>query len=254
MRIIIVDDEEPARRRLRRLLEEIGGVEICAEAENGVDALESIASAKPDVALLDIQMPLLSGLDLVRELRAPDAPMVVFVTSYDQYALEAFEVSAVDYLLKPVSRERLEKSLAKVGQLLQARTGAQVTAEAIERLTAALNSKPKQPLLERIVGHRGQKVFLLPIDKVQAFVTEDELVFALLAEGRTLVNYTLRDLESRLDPERFARVHKQTIVNLNHLVELEPILKGGATARLANGQHVEISRRYAVGLRERLGW
>ncbi|HLJ47506.1 MAG TPA: response regulator [Bryobacteraceae bacterium] len=253
MRVLIVDDEEPARRRLRRLLEEIGGVEICGEAENGVDALEAISSFKPALVLLDIQMPLLSGLELVRELRTTDAPMIVFVTSYDQYALEAFEVSAVDYLLKPVSRERLEKSLTKVGALLHAKAGAQVTIDAIERLTAALANKPK-PLLERIVGHRGQKVFLLTLDKVQAFVADDELVFALLADGRMLVNYTLRDLESRLDPQRFARVHKQTIVNLNHLVELEPILKGGATARLANGQSIEISRRYATGLRERLGW
>jgi two-component system LytT family response regulator len=252
MRIIIVDDEAPARGRLRDLLAEIADSEVVGEAENGVQALEAIQALRPDLVLLDIQMPLLGGLDLVRELRGPNPPMIAFVTSYDQYALEAFEVSAIDYLLKPVSRERLEKALSRAREWKRAQAGAQA-GEALERLAAALAQKP-QPPLERIVVYRGQKVLLIPIEKIQAFVAEDELVFAVSADGRALVKYTLRDLEARLDPARFTRVHKQTIVNLNHLVELEPIAKGGATARLACGAIVEISRRYAMDLRERLGW
>ncbi len=251
MRILIVDDELPARRRLRRLLKEVAeGEEIAGEAANGVEALEKIQELRPDLVLLDIQMPELGGLDLVRELGGGDGPAIVFVTSYDQYALEAFDVSAADYLLKPVSAERLDKALQKVRQRRQ--SGA-VTADAIARLTAALATRPS-PALERIVGHRGTKVVLLPAETIQAFIAEDELVFAVTAAGRVLVNHTLRDLEARLDTNRFARVHKQTIVNLDHVLELDPISKGGASARLACGLIVEISRRYAVGLRERLGW
>jgi DNA-binding LytR/AlgR family response regulator len=251
MRILIVDDELPARRRLRRLVEEIAaGDEIAGEAANGIEALEAIPALRPDLVLLDIQMPELGGLDMVRELHSPDAPAIVFVTSYDQYALEAFEVSAVDYLLKPVARERLEKALAKARQ--QRQQGA-VTADAIARLSAALAARPNPPL-ERIVGHRGAKVVLIPIESIHAFVADDELVFAVTGAGRVLVNHTLRDLETRLDANRFARVHKQTIINLNHVLELEPITRGGASARLGCGVVVEISRRYAVGLREKLGW
>jgi len=250
MRILIVDDELPARRRLRRLIEEIGDDEIAGEADNGIEALEMIRALRPDLVLLDIQMPELDGLELVRELGASSAPPIVFVTSYDRYALEAFDVSAVDYLLKPVARERLEKALAKARQQ---RPQEPVTADAIARLTAALAVRANPPL-ERIVGHRGTKVLLIPVETVQAFVAEDELVFAVTAGGRVLVNQTLRDLEARLDANRFTRVHKQTVVNLNHVLELEPITKGGASARLACGIIVEISRRYAVGLREKLGW
>lgn len=254
MRILIVDDEGPARNRLRRLLEESApDAEIAAEAENGADALEKIETFKPDLLLLDVQMPLMGGFELVEELRGPDLPIIVFVTSYDQYALKAFEVSAVDYLLKPVSRERLAQAVAKVRSAIAAREGSRLTLASIERLTAALAAKPRT-CLERIVARRGQKILLLSLDDVQAFIAEDELVFALSRDARLLVNYTLRDLESRLDAARFARVHKQAIVNLSHLVELEPVFKGGAMGRLACGATIEISRRYAVGLRERLGW
>ncbi|HEY2018874.1 MAG TPA: LytTR family DNA-binding domain-containing protein [Bryobacteraceae bacterium] len=253
MRVLLVDDEAPARNRLRRMISEVAGVEVAGEAENGVQALEQIEALHPDLMLLDIQMPLLGGFDLLDELRGAASPLVIFVTSYDQYALQAFEVSAVDYLLKPVSQERLAKALARARQSLDARAAAEVTRQQIERLASALSSQPR-PAFERIVGRRGTRMLLIAVNDIQAFVADHELVFAILPEGRLLVNYTLRDLEARLDPERFARVHKQTIVNLNHVVELDPILKGGAVARLRGGTTVEISRRYALGLRERLGW
>lgn len=218
-----------------------------------MEALERVAALQPDVMLLDIQMPLLGGFELLEELTGMPAPLVVFVTSYDQYALRAFEVSAVDYLLKPVSEERLARAMAKAQQCLDARAPAQAAQEQIARLAAVLAAQPR-PALQRIVGRRGPRMRLIAMDDVQAFVADHELVFAVTGDGRLLVNRTLRGLEARLDPERFARVHKQTIVNLNHVRELEPILKGGAVARLACGATVEISRRYAMGLRERLGW
>lgn len=183
-------------------------------------------------------MPELTGIEVAQELHGPDIPLIIFVTAYDRYALQAFEVSAVDYLLKPVATDRLAKALAKASRMIDARAGVTGTLDQLRRLTEALAQSPRTRL-QRIVGRRGQRMYLLPLENVQAFVAEDELVFALTAEGRHLVNHTLKDLETKLDRERFVRVHKQTIVNL---------------ARLAGGTTVDISRRYAVALREKLGW
>jgi two-component system LytT family response regulator len=179
--------------------------------------------------------------------------MVIFATSYDHYALQAFEVSAVDYLLKPVEQERLEKAVAKARQSMEARQGSKHALANLERLAAALSQAPRA-YLERVVGRRGTRLHVLPLRQVHGFVAEDELVFALIGDGRMLVNYTLRDLEAKLDPEKFARVHKQTIVNLASIAEIEPLASGGAMARLQSGGSIEISRRYRGGLQEKLGW
>jgi two-component system LytT family response regulator len=253
MRVLIVDDERPARNRLRRLLETTEGIEIAGEANTGLLALEMIEREKPDLVFLDVQMPPPNGFEVVRELRGSNVPMVIFATSYDQYALQAFEVSAVDYLLKPVEQERLEKALAKARQSLEARQGSKQALANLERLAAALSQAPRA-YLERVVGRRGTRLHVLPLRQVHGFVAEDELVFALMGDGRVLVNYTLRDLETKLDPDKFARVHKQTIVNLASIAEIEPLASGGAMARLQSGVTIEISRRYRAALQEKLGW
>jgi two-component system LytT family response regulator len=253
VRVLIVDDERPARNRLRRLLDGVDGIEIAGEANTGLLALEMIEREKPDLVFLDVQMPPPNGFEVVRELRAPNVPLVIFATSYDHYALQAFEVSAVDYLLKPVEQERLEKSLAKARQLLEARQASTHTLANLERLAAALSQAPRS-FLERVVGRRGTRLHVLPLRQVHGFVAEDELVFALQGDGRMLVNYTLRDLESKLDPDKFVRVHKQTIVNLSSIAEIEPLASGGAMARLQSGVSIEISRRYRAALQEKLGW
>ena len=243
MKTLIVDDERRARERLSRMLEAFGDVEIVGEAGDGVEALERISALRPDVVFLDIQMPGLSGFDVLAELPAERMPLVAFVTAYDQYALRAFEVSAVDYLMKPVEEERLARAVARLRNR-SARDG-------VERLLAELRGRKR---LERVVGKRLQKLYVLETEAIEAFVSEGELVFAVTVDGRFVVERTLRDLEAALDPERFARVHKQAIVNLGAVKVLEPVVKGGASARLACGQVVEISRRYAVELRDRLGW
>ena len=253
MRVLIVDDERPARNRLRRLLESMEGIEIAGEANTGLAALEMIEKEAPDLVFLDVQMPPPNGFEVVRELRGPNVPLVIFATSYDHYALQAFEVSAVDYLLKPVEQERLEKAIAKARQTLEARQGPKQSLANLERLAAVLAQAPRA-YLERVVGRRGTRLHVLPLRQVHGFVAEDELVFALVGEGRTLVNYTLRDLEAKLDPEKFVRVHKQTIVNLASIAEIEPMASGGAMARLQSGASIEISRRYRSVLQEKLGW
>ncbi len=243
MKVLIVDDERRARERLARLLAAFPDVTVVGEAENGLLALEAIESLAPDVVFLDVQMPGLDGFEVLRELPPARRPLVVFATAFDQYALNAFEVSAVDYLLKPIEAERLEQAITRLRD--------RNPTSDVERLLAHLNTNQ---FLKRITVKRLQKYHVLAIESIEAFVAEDELVFAVTSQGRFLVSATLRDLEAKLDPSQFARVHKQTIANLTKIVELEPILKGGATARLAGGATIEISRRYAPALRDKLGW
>ena len=253
-RILIVDDERASRRRLAKLLAGMTDVEVIGEAENGIAAVEMIEREKPDVVLLDVQMPGLDGFEVIGELRGPYVPLIIFVTAYDQYALKAFELSAVDYLLKPVAVERLEKALAKARQLNTVPATAELALEQIHSLAAALG-KSSPAYLQRVVGRRSNKLQIIPAETIQAFVTDRELVFAITAaKGRLLVNHTLRELEARLDPEHFVRVHKGTIVNLARVVEIEPMFKGGAVARLQCGLRIDISRRYAVPLRKKMRW
>ena len=241
MRVLLIDDERRARERLARLLSAIPEIEIAGEAGDGIAAIELIAVLQPDVVFLDVQMPGLNGFEVLAELPAANRPLIVFVTAWDRYALQAFDVSAVDYLVKPVEEDKLARAIARLRE--------RAPGDPLAKLTAAV-ARP----LRRIVGKRLQKLHVLPLETIEAFIAEGELVFALTADGRFLVERTLRDLEAALDADRFARVHKQTIVNLEKLAVLEPIPKGGATARMQSGAIVEISRRYATPLRTRLGW
>lgn len=241
MRVLIVDDERRARERLARLLKGTDGVEVVGDVGTGTDALEALTTQRPDAVFLDVEMPGMNGFDVLQALPTVGRPWVVFVTAYDEHALKAFDVSAVDYLVKPVTEERLERAVAR----LRERDAGTTTQE------SAVTVGP--PLL-RIIGRRLQKYYVLPIESVEAFVAEQTLVFAVTSEGRFLVDITLKDLEGRLDHTRFARVHKGAVLNLSHLREIEPVVRGGATARLQSGRLVAISRRYAQSLRQALGW
>ena len=243
MRVLVVDDERRARERLTRMLGSYRDIEVAGEAENGESALEAISGLRPDAVFLDVQMPGLDGFEVLAEMNEAQRPLIIFVTAYDQYALKAFEVNAVDYLLKPVEDDRLARAIGRLRE--------RASQDGIVRLMAALQ-KP-QPL-QRIVAKKLQKLHVISVNVVEAFVADGDLVFAITPEGRFLVDKTLRDLEGSLDQEQFARVHKATIINLQRIVVLEPILKGGATVRLESGHIVEISRRYAQPLRQRLGW
>ena len=242
MRLLIVDDEQPARARLTRLLQALPGIDIVGEATNGVTALGMITATHPDAVFLDVQMPGLSGFDVVAALPLEGRPQIAFVTAFDTHALQAFDVNAVDYLLKPVTADRLADAVAR----LQART----SEVDISRLTRTLE---RSAPLGRIVGKRRQEWHVLPIDTVEAFVAEQELVFAVTAQGRFLVNRTLRDLEGHLDPTRFLRVHKQALVNVHGLV-IGRDEADGAIARTPSGVAVTISRRFLGPVRRTLGW
>jgi len=240
MRVLVVDDERRARERLARLLAAFPDIEIAGEAADGIAAIESIATLRPDAVFLDVQMPGLNGFEVLAELAADTRPPIVFVTAWDQYALHAFDVNAVDYLVKPVEEDKLARA---IGRLRERSPG-----DGVAKL-AATAGRPAR----RIVGKHLHKLYVLPVETIEVFIAEGELVFAVTEQGRFLVERTLRDLEAGLDSERFARIHKQTIVNLEKLAVLEPMAKGGATARMQSGRIVEISRRYAPSLRARLG-
>ena len=242
MRVLVVDDERRARERLLRLLKEMHGVELAGEAADGEAALDAILRIKPDAVFLDVQMPGLTGFDVLATLPAIGRPLVVFVTAHDQYAFQAFDVSAVDYLVKPVTHERVARALER----LQDR-------DAQARLTRLVGHLEQTRPIERIVGKHQQQLHVLPIETVEVFVVCRDVVCAFTPAGRFSVEKSLRELEAVLDPVRFARVHKQAIVNLDKLSVLEPIVRGGAVGRLHSGRTLHVSRRYAAALRHKLG-
>ena len=243
MKVLIVDDERPARDRLARLLRGVPDIEIAGEAADGIAALEAIPAVRPDAMFLDVQMPGLDGFEVLAEVSPDLRPLVVFVTAYDDYAIQAFDVSAVDYVVKPVEEGRLLRAIQRLRER-DSRTE-------VARLVAHLQRR--QPL-QRIVGMRLHAVHVLPVDRIEAFVADHELVFAVTPDGRFLVNRTLRDLEGALDAEQFVRVHKQAIVNVARVSVLTRAGAGGASARLQSGETILISRRYARQLRQHLRW
>ena len=204
LRAVLVDDEPLARQRLLTLLEETGqAVEVVGEAADGKSAVPLIHELRPDVVFLDVQMPVLSGFDVL-DLLANPKPYIVFVTAYDEYALRAFEVHALDYLTKPVRRERLQKSLQRIAQFIDLRQ----PDHGLEALQRACHTVP----LQRIALQAGRRLKVVPLTDVHFVEAEDKLVFVHLADSRRLTDFTLKDLERRLDPSCFARIHRAYII------------------------------------------
>lgn len=240
IRTLIVDDEQPARARLRQLLATCD-VEVVGEAEDGPGALERIEALKPELVLLDIQMPGCSGLDVAASLSEP-RPRLVFCTAYDEHAVDAFEVNAVDYVLKPVSRARLEQALARVKVAVAGEASA-----ALARLTNASRAYPT-----RFIGRRAQRYRVVPQHEVLYFALDGGLTRLHTRDAHYWMDPTLADLEARVDPRRFFRVSRNAIVNLDAVVEVVPSEGGPADARLAGGTSLPVSRRRVAGLLARL--
>ena len=242
-RAFVVDDEPLAVKRLVRMLEATGRATVVGTAtdpERAIDAL-SVPGVSVDVVFLDIQMPGITGLELARQL--PRDPMIVFVTAYDTFALRAFEVSAVDYLVKPVRAADLERALAKVGR--------HRTADLLTRLESAL-AAPSMP--ERIASRLGDRIHFLDLAQVTHFVAEDKLTCAVTAERRYVVDASVAELEAKLAPSRFFRIHRAALVNLAFVGELEGA-GAGAVLRLRDGARTELSvaRARVRALKQRLG-
>jgi two-component system LytT family response regulator len=252
LRVVIADDELRARQYLEKLLGEHEQVEVAGVAKNGGEALALIARHRPDAVFLDIQMPDLTGLEVARHLKGDDAPIVVFVTAYDQHAVEAFELAALDYVLKPIRRDRLDETVQRV--LREAQTGARRSGNAAA-VREALASEPLRehthaPLHRLPVRHR-REVKLLDLDQVPMVFSRDRLVLAR-SEGREfLVDYTLQELEGRLPEGMFVRVHRGALVNM-HAIESYGAEDGVLVLRLKDGTRVEASERRAAEVRRKL--
>jgi two-component system LytT family response regulator len=244
LRALIADDEDLARSALRRMLAQASGVEVVGEASNGVEALESIEELKPDVVLLDIEMPGFDGFEVVQHLENP--PAIVFVTAYDEYAVRAFEANAIDYLLKPVRPERLERALERVRQRLSAPEAAR---EREVRQVARERGGP----LQRIAARRGKRIVIVPVRDIIRIEIEDKLVFAVTASDRVLIEKTITELEAMLEPAGFLRISRGELVNLETVKELLPWFSGTWRVKLANGEERDVSRDRAKQLREAMG-
>ncbi|HVG72271.1 MAG TPA: response regulator [Vicinamibacterales bacterium] len=248
IRAFVVDDERLAVDRLCRLLEATGRVAVVGSATDPEQALTELRARSVDVIFLDVQMPELSGFDLLARLDA-DTP-VVFTTAYDQYAIEAFAVNSVDYLLKPIEPARLDRALDKLQRLTgDSRPDVRMLAR---ELAAHLAPGRK---LERIASRVADRTIILDVARVSHVVARDKLTFAALGGREHVVDYTLAQLEQRLDPRRFVRVHRGAMVNVAFVDEIYPDVDGGIVARLKDEKKTEISvaRDRVKNLKERLG-
>ena len=241
MKALIVDDEDLARAVVREHLAAHPDVEVIAECANGFEAVKAAAQHQPDLVFLDIQMPKLDGFEVLELLEADGRrPAVVFVTAYDQHALRAFEAQAVDYLLKPFSKERFDAALAKARAVRESRPSATQLA------TANRQGRP----LERIVVKDGPKVTVIPLDRLDWVQAQDDYVL-LRTEGKNLLKQqTLASLEAQLDPARFIRTHRSFILNLDRLVRVEQDTKEHRQAILRDGTRLPVSRAGYQRLRE----
>ncbi|HXJ45661.1 MAG TPA: LytTR family DNA-binding domain-containing protein [Candidatus Dormibacteraeota bacterium] len=232
LRVLIVDDEELARFVVREFVETHPELEIAAECVNGFEAVKAVAEHKPDLLFLDVQMPKLTGFDVL-ELIGTDTP-VIFVTAYDEFAMKAFDVHAVDYLLKPVGKERFEAALVRAKERIAARVP--MPAEIINAARA-----PGQ-FAERIVVKDGTRVTLIPCSKLDYAESQDDYV-GLVSEGKKhLKQQTIASLEAALDPALFVRIHRSYIVNLERVTRIEPYGKESRMAILATGVRLPVSK------------
>jgi two-component system, LytTR family, response regulator len=247
IRTVIVDDEAPARGLLREYLGAETDVEVVAECANGFEALKVIGETAPDLVLLDVQMPKLDGFEVLELLERP--PAIVFVTAYDEYALRAFEVHAVDYVMKPVGRERLAEAMRQARlRLASQRAGA----PAPSPLALAASARAPGRFTERLLVKDGANVHVIPVERVDWIEAQDDYA-AIRAEGRThLKTQPIAEIAAGLDPARFVRIHRSWVLNVERLARLELYAKDSRVAILKDGKQLPVSRAGYARLRELL--
>jgi two-component system, LytTR family, response regulator len=253
IRTLIVDDEPAARDGMRHLLAADPEIVLAGECSNGREAAAAIRDTAPDLVFLDVQMPGLDGFGVLREVGVDRAPAVVFVTAFDQYALRAFDVHALDYLLKPFTDDRFRQSLERAKQLVrQGRLG-----DLSHKLAALLDHDEPAPArpryLDRLVVKSGGKVTLLPVGEIEWIDAEGDYVRIHVGKTWHLLRETMKNLEDQLDSARFVRIHRSTIVNLEKVKELQPFFRGEYVVVLHNGTTLKLSRGYRDNLEARLG-
>ena len=253
LRVIIADDERPARSFLAALLRGFEEVELLGEATTGTEAVEMIEQQRPDLALLDLQMPELDGLGVVRMLRKNRLPLIAFVTAYDAYAVKAFELNAVDYLLKPVEAPRLRDTLRRARERLEQDDWRSEAAAHLHAAAAEYELAARPPLLERIPVRLRDEILILPVKEIAAIIAEGELLRLTTERNETYtITYRLKDLAARLDPTRFIRLGRGVLANLDMLRRVSALPGGTYVVTLANGQQLNVSRLQGRVLREQL--
>lgn len=266
IRALIVDDERRARAYLAKLVASHADVEVVGEARDGVNALVEIERLKPDLVFLDVQMPELNGIEVARKLAENPGPLLVFTTAYDRFAIDAFELSATDYLLKPYDAERLARALDRVRTFLKG-AGADVAPAIEDRLTRLLralegktdeshdvdDASAAQPPLVRLPVQGRNGIVLLDLGEVYQIASTDRLVFAHTKDAQFMINFSIKDLEGRLPHETFFRTHRSCLVNLSHVREVIPWFHGKLMLKLDNGAEVPVSEERAPRLRVVLG-
>ena len=253
-RAVLVDDEELARQVLREFLTAHPEIEIAAECANGFEAVKSVAELKPDLVFLDVQMPKLDGFEVLELIGT--AAAVIFVTAHDNYAIRAFEVHAVDYLLKPFGCDRFEAALTRAKNRLSSASSAAISPTAQPARPApspselAAAARPPAQYLDRIPVRDGTRVFIIPIAKLDYAEAQDDYIALCSESKKHLKQQTISSLESALDPSRFLRIHRSYIVNLERVARIEPYGKDSHVAVLHNGTQLPVSRAGYARLRE----
>ena len=256
MRAFVVDDEPLAVRRLKRMLEETGRVEVAGASSDPVDALAALAETAVDVLFLDIQMPGMTGFEMLGMMDRQ--PLVVFTTAYDQYALRAFEVNSIDYLLKPIEARHLARALDKIERLRASAAAPPDWKAMLAQLAGALrqtgNGLPAE-YPERIASRLGDRIHILELAKITHFFAQDKLTYAATEGKNHVVDYTVSDLEQKLDPRHFFRIHRSTLLNLAWVKELDAWFGGRVLVRLkdARAMELQVARDRVQELKKRLG-
>lgn len=243
IRVLIIDDESLARELVRSYISDIPGIEILGECENGFDALKAVQELKPDLLFLDIQMPKINGFELLEVLDRK--PEIIFTTAFDQYAIRAFEMNAVDYLLKPFSRQRLADALEKARK----RLAENVIPPLIEVFQKQLDEEPK--ILERVITRLGSKITVIPVEKISYIEAADDYVMIFSDLGKHLKEKTMKYFEEHLPKELFIRIHRSYIVNITEIKSLELYSKDSYLAVLKNGEKLKVSSEGYRKLREK---
>ena len=259
LKVLIVDDEPIARRILREELDSIGGIRIVGEAGDGLSALELIAHHSPDLVLLDLQMPGMGGLEVVRQLQhGEQMPAVVIVTAFDRFAIQALDAGAIDYLLKPVAQDRLGAAVERARRMSGKRAFENIAAlQELPDTAAPSGPSPSHPPASpsrRIVGRDGDEYFLLRADEILAFQAEGDLVWIITAKRKYLATQTLKALQERLEASNFRRIHRGALVNIDHVRKMSVLSSQRWLVTLSNGQEFIASKRLGQAARELAHW
>ena len=252
MKAFLIDDEPLAVQRLRRLLEDTGRVEIVGASIDPKEALDRVRQSRPDVLFLDIEMPGMSGFDLLDQLGEPQ-PLVVFTTAYDQYALDAFKVNSIDYLLKPVEPAQLDRALNKLDRILGG-SEARGDVNALLKQVRAMLSDRQPEYLARVASRVGDRVVFIEVARVTHFYAKDKLTFAVAADKHHALELSIAELEQRLSPQNWVRIHRSTLVNVDAVKELHTWFGGKLLVKLKDGQtELQVARERAADVKAKLG-